>query len=304
MTTKNSLVVRMLGLAIGLGAAMSAQAANTWYTLTDSSATTTAGVNINGYYAVNGANNVLTGASGTSTWTAYTVGYSAGLGLTMGSDGSVNPNHAVDNAGNTEAILLNFTSAVALSAIDLGWLGCASGTQTTGCATDADITIYRYSAAPTTTTNPMPLGSQKATYSSMTTAGWTLVGNYADLSLDTNTTTPYNTVNGATNNNGTLTDGTTYSSWWLISAFNSGLGNVAAVAGSGTVTSGLNNGNDYFKLYSVAASTCTGTVSSAGACTPPSNSGGKVPEPATLALTTVALLAVIGLRRRRAKLAA
>ena len=86
------------------------------------------------------------------------------------------------------------------------------------------------------------------------------------------------------------------SSWWLITAYNSGY-----TQSSGTENRGsLNDGDDFFKLYATAGSKCTSTVDANGVC------GGttvKVPEPATLALTSIALLGVAGVRRRQSKAA-
>jgi hypothetical protein len=137
-----------------------------------------------------------------------------------------------------------------------------------------------------------PTGANVLTSTNATTmGGWELVGNYGDMVQDTSN--PYNLVNGA---------GKT-SSWWLISAYNSGFAQTAA-SGTTIATENratLTNGDDFFKLYAVAGTKCTQAVDAKGVC------GGttlKLPEPASLALTSVALIGVAGLRRRKAKLAA
>jgi hypothetical protein len=213
------------------------------------------------------------GVSGTGSSLAV---YSGGLGQSSDSTGSNQPNHAIDNGvatnasdtisavGNTEAVLLSFTKSVTLSSISIGYkFG------------DADISLFRYTGSATTAP---ALNGTGAT--SMASAGWTLVGNYGDLST---------TATNAVNSTGAG------SSWWLISAYNS----VYGAATSGTV----DQGNDYFKLSAVAGTACTSTVAG-NSCNNPtgtSTSGNGVPEPTTLALVAIAGLGFVGARRRALK---
>lgn len=273
-------------LVLGLGVASGAHANWTFTgtgTISDSNATGIT-VSTSGAYAANGGTYTTTcnnktisgtgysacGGSGFASGAKWTVGassnltaYSGGLGMSSDSLGSTAPNHALDNGpsttldgnsfvngvGNTESILLSFSSSIVLKSIGLGYI-----------ANDADISLFRYtgSGAPT-------INGTGATLAQMTTAGWSLVGNYGDLAQDTSS--PYNSVNASG----------LASSYWLISAYNNNYG--AATSGS------VNQGNDYFKVYAVD-----------GTAAP----GGKTPEPASFALVGVAL-AGAGIARRRGR---
>jgi len=231
-------------------------------------------LSISGAYATSGPTG--TGFAATTTWNtgapnANTLFFSGG-GLGMCSDptagsnpGCSQPNHALDNAGNTEAILLNFGStSVVLNSINIGYKGGLSGQ-----APDADISLFRYIGAVAPN-----LSGDLANRTSMLADGWELIGNYGDL-----VTTSAQTVN--TGNKG--------SSWWLISAYNTSYG--SATTGS------VNQGNDYYKLAAVTGTKCTSTV--AGVCKPGgSGNDSKVPEPGSLALVSLALFGAVVIRRQ------
>jgi hypothetical protein len=197
--------------------------------------------------------------------------YSGGKGMASDSTSGTAPNHALDNGpstnssdlingrGNTEAILVSFSSSVVLSSIGIGW---KSG--------DADISLFRYTGSSAPSLN----GVLASGVTNMLNAGWELVGNYGDLAVDT--TNPYNAVNASGKG----------SSWWLISAYNSSYGSAT--------TGAVDQGNDFFKVYAVAGSKCTGGGGTCGG----GGSGGSVPEPSTIALAALGLVGAFGIRRR------
>jgi hypothetical protein len=215
----------------------------------------------------------------TNKWAAATLTNQGGSGQGVCSTNDGNncqsPDHAVDNTNNTEGVLLKFSSSVILSSIGLGW---------TNSSTSVDISLFRWMGDGA----PPVVGSGAA---AMT--GWELVGEYGNMVQDT--IPVYNAVNtNQANGTGAAGSGKRGSSWWMIAAYNSAF---TATAKETRDAATLDNGNDYFKLFGVTGTTCANV---AGA-----DCGyKKLPEPATLALTSVALLGVAGLRRRKARLAA
>lgn len=264
-----SLSLSVLTLMAGLLSAPAAHADWTFSSVSGGVSTATdggIGVTASGVYAANGggfvnnsaANYGISGFASGATWASSAlISYSGGLG--MSSDGSVQPNHAIDNGpktnssgtkvglGNTEAVLLSFSSSVVLSSLTTGYV---SG--------DSDFAVFKYDG----TAAPSLTGTGAA---SMT--GWTLVGNYNGV------------VNGGSGGTTLINSDGASSSWWLVSAYNSAWSDAKKNFGA------LDQGNDYFKLFAVAGSK-------------PSGGGGSVPEPASIALVAAALLGVLGSRRR------
>ena len=245
-----------------------------------------AALTIDGVYAQNagtaangsGGSNFVSGAKWNSTATPdsnllYFGGN--GLGMCSGYDVTVScaqPNHAMDNNGTTEGVLMKFSSSVVLSSIGIGYIG-SSG--------DADISLWRF-VGTASIQSPAELNTVGASKAAMEAAGWSLVANYADLALDTSN--PYNTVNS----------GAVGSSWWLVTAYNSSYASGTNVDLNGTGTGkgdGFTSGNDYFKIYAVAGDACVGDTTKCGPK--------KTPEPSSLALASLAIGGLFYSRRRK-----
>ncbi|MFM8900293.1 MAG: exosortase-dependent surface protein XDP1 [Burkholderiales bacterium] len=183
----------------------------------------------------------------------------SGRGMSTGTD-SGSPTDAIDNNGNTELMAINFGTKVDLDSVTIGW-----------SSTDADISVLAYTGAGTPTNlsgQSNPIAGRSV--SNLLANGWSLIGHYAGVASSSAQTLAVNASN--------IT-----SSWWLVSAFNSGFGGN---------TSGFNNNNDYVKLLAVAGSACKPGAPGCG--------GQQVSEPATLALFGLAALGIVAVRRRNA----
>nr|WP_316644378.1 exosortase-dependent surface protein XDP1 [uncultured Roseateles sp.] len=289
----NQLGAALFTAVLGLAAASSAQAANSWG-LASSGCTGSAVAT--GTTATWGNSVTCAGTTTASqTVTAYAWGattiagspnlgyqlagvrqYGGGLGVASQYEGwgAGQPEHTMDNNPVAptvpDIIVLKFSTAIALDKITLGW---EQG--------DSDITVMAYTGALTGTTDAAKMDALikgkngTAADANLLTkggvgSGWALVENSGING--TNPGTP--SGGGTTNDVRTVNSANVTSSWWIISAYNSGFG-----GGS------LDSLTDYVKLL---------TVSSKDLTTP----GGKAPEPGSLALAGVALLGMIGARRK------
>jgi hypothetical protein len=165
-------------------------------------------------------------APGTGKFASAAIAYYpySGVGITSLNESTASPDHAIDNNGGTEALLINFgLDNFALNQLSIGWF---SG--------DSDVSILRYTGTQAPTLGNRTVADLKSA------AGWEWVGDYANLS----TSTALNF-----NNSGDIKTG----SWWLVSAYNSAYSGVAA-------TGNLGNGNDYFKISGFGGTTVAKAV--------------------------------------------
>lgn len=191
----------------------------------------------------------------------YNWGASAGLGVVAGNEnsGDTGP-HAADNMYGTDAFLFKFGSAINLASLQIGWNGTDNAVTTNGVTyNDSDLSVFAWTGS----------GTPTLTGASTALTGWTLVGNYSNVGSLANNTQSIST--------------SIYSSYWLVSAYNSAYGTISSP----------DTNVDAFKLLQISGNTCSGTV------TGTSCGSTRVPEPGSMMLLGAGLIGLIGLRRRR-----
>jgi hypothetical protein len=177
------------------------------------------------------------------------------------------PEHSMDNNQRFDAMLFAFGAEVKLTGVSLGW------TQT-----DSDITVLAYNGA-----SP-PLSG--LAYSALTTNGWQVVGNYADVPVDKNTSDGGVSING----------GGTSANYWLFLTYNPAFASYGCIDKNTTngseacdfpKNSDKTYGDDYVKLLALYGQKVT----------PPNGA----PEPNVLLLLGVALGGFWATRRRQTR---
>ena len=130
--------------------------------------------------------------------------YSGGFGVQA--NGSISdsgsPEHSMDNHIYTDAILLKFDVAVALTSINLGWT-----------YRDRDISVLAYKESTASTPSISGL-----TAAGLIANSWQLIGNYSSA-LDGTTSNSSDAIATITNQ-GLESSKRVSSSWWLVSAYN------------------------------------------------------------------------------------
>ena len=266
-------LIPLLALAIGVLASPSASlAATTWNadlscTIDGAIVSSCGSTDPTLFGASNATSGMAAGAAGSTNFTTASV-YdwgSAGLGVvnTYENANDTGP-HAIDNKYGTDAIFLKFSGLVKLSNVAIGFNGTDNAGQSLAGYNDSDLSVFAWVGGSSAPSAPSITGVGPTTLTAAN-SGWQLVGNYGDV--------------GGNSGNAQNITSTIYSSYWLVSAYNTAYGNVNSNGGQCiTGCNGLDGFNDQFKLLTVSYDS-------------------KVPEPSGLALLALALLALVATRR-------
>lgn len=207
------------------------------------------------------------GSSGSSVATDTVTGTDSNEKVNGGSE------HSMDNQGRSDVMLLTFTEQVALQSLKLGW-----------SSTDSDVFVLAWSGA----TPPPLLNNGSTTFASIAADtvndpanGWRLINSLSNVVTNTN---------AAFNSGGSVS-----SSYWLI-----GTGGFNSAATGGGVTSGDSDGSGGWKAFGASGANYDYVkLAGVGGSKSEPNQSIVVPEPGSLALASVALVALIRVRRRK-----
>ncbi|MEQ8660094.1 MAG: hypothetical protein RLW62_04695, partial [Gammaproteobacteria bacterium] len=153
----------------------------------------------------------------------------------VGSGKEGSPYHAFDNSGGYDLVIFEFAAPVTISQISMGWW-----------SSDSDFSLFAFEPVPpgvTPGTNT-PEGSGDFTYTGMVGDGWNLIGSFDYDALDQSDGNGGTVLDLEAVTGGAILDYA--SSYWAVGAI------MNSVAYSGPTYGSMGEGNDRFKIASIA----------------------------------------------------